>query len=305
MSKLSIGAGRLMGVLAGLGFTLLLTGAANAKPVEYVKVCSLYGAGFYYLPGSDTCVKIGGWVRQDGGGRVCSGQYFTAGPSCTRGPDAVDVTKCTYGGVHGYVPAGSYCPQPATSSIANTGGASSAIRLYVGGDLAFGTTWNTYDDFPAFSSSGIGAGGHVGLRYYFRPNAFVGGEAGWIGTNIRGTNPDGAFVNYDWQAWQMGLLGVTFTPPQFPTPISVYVGAGATQGRITVGVDFSDFHESMSDVMTGTVARIGFEIPVRPNITLGASYQHSWFDGSIDGDPVKTQINTALLSVNYAFSPAF
>lgn len=35
----------------------------KAKPVEYVKVCSLYGAGFYYVPGTDICMKIGGYVR--------------------------------------------------------------------------------------------------------------------------------------------------------------------------------------------------------------------------------------------------
>jgi hypothetical protein len=29
-----------------------------------VKICSLYGAGFYYIPGTDMCLKIGGWVRQ-------------------------------------------------------------------------------------------------------------------------------------------------------------------------------------------------------------------------------------------------
>jgi hypothetical protein len=40
----------------------------KAKPVEYVKVCSLYGEGFFYIPGTDTCIKIGGWVRYD--------QYF-------------------------------------------------------------------------------------------------------------------------------------------------------------------------------------------------------------------------------------
>src|SRR3974390_2943738 len=33
------------------------------KPVEYVKVCSLYGAGFWYVPGTDTCLKIGSYVR--------------------------------------------------------------------------------------------------------------------------------------------------------------------------------------------------------------------------------------------------
>jgi Porin subfamily len=35
----------------------------NGKPVQYVKICSLYGAGFYYIPGTDTCIKVGGWAR--------------------------------------------------------------------------------------------------------------------------------------------------------------------------------------------------------------------------------------------------
>ncbi|MGY4479561.1 porin [Bradyrhizobium sp. USDA 3364] len=37
----------------------------KAKAVEYVKVCSLYGPGFYYIPGTDTCIKLGGYVRAD------------------------------------------------------------------------------------------------------------------------------------------------------------------------------------------------------------------------------------------------
>src|SRR6266478_5275057 len=37
----------------------------KAKAVEYVKVCSLYGAGFFYIPGTDTCIKLGGYLRVD------------------------------------------------------------------------------------------------------------------------------------------------------------------------------------------------------------------------------------------------
>lgn len=37
----------------------------GAEPVEYVKVCDAYGAGFFYIPGSDTCLNIGGFVRLD------------------------------------------------------------------------------------------------------------------------------------------------------------------------------------------------------------------------------------------------
>jgi hypothetical protein len=51
----------------------------KAKPVEYVKVCNLYGAGFYYMPGTDMCIKIGGWVRAEytygGNGNMAWGPY--------------------------------------------------------------------------------------------------------------------------------------------------------------------------------------------------------------------------------------
>jgi hypothetical protein len=37
----------------------------KAKPVEYVKICSLYGDGFYYIPGTDICIRVGGYIMDD------------------------------------------------------------------------------------------------------------------------------------------------------------------------------------------------------------------------------------------------
>ncbi|WP_310620557.1 porin [Flexibacterium corallicola] len=34
-----------------------------AEPVDYVQVCDAYGAGYFMLPGSDTCVRVGGRIR--------------------------------------------------------------------------------------------------------------------------------------------------------------------------------------------------------------------------------------------------
>jgi hypothetical protein len=57
-----------LGSAAGL---LAMSGAqaadlpVKAKAVEYVRICSLYGAGFWYIPGTDTCMKIGGYLRVD------------------------------------------------------------------------------------------------------------------------------------------------------------------------------------------------------------------------------------------------
>src|SRR5438552_2734869 len=56
----------LLGSAAGLA---AVTGAqaadmpVKARPVEYVKVCSLYGEAFFYIPGTDTCLKLGGYLR--------------------------------------------------------------------------------------------------------------------------------------------------------------------------------------------------------------------------------------------------
>ncbi|WP_367715282.1 porin [Nitratireductor sp. GISD-1A_MAKvit] len=33
------------------------------EPMEYVRVCDVYGAGFFYIPGTETCLKIGGYAR--------------------------------------------------------------------------------------------------------------------------------------------------------------------------------------------------------------------------------------------------
>jgi hypothetical protein len=41
--------------------------SAKAKPAARVKTCSAYGAGFVNVPGTDTCVKVGGWVTVEGG----------------------------------------------------------------------------------------------------------------------------------------------------------------------------------------------------------------------------------------------
>src|SRR5712671_5278718 len=57
-----------LGSAAGL---LAMSGAqaadlpVKAKAVEYVRICSLYGAGFFYIPGTDTCLKLGGYLRVD------------------------------------------------------------------------------------------------------------------------------------------------------------------------------------------------------------------------------------------------
>ena len=71
----------LLGTAAGL---VAVAGAqaadmpVKAKPVLYVKICSLYGDGFYYIPGTDICLKLGGYVRDQ--------HYYNYGENATQTP---------------------------------------------------------------------------------------------------------------------------------------------------------------------------------------------------------------------------
>lgn len=38
---------------------------AEPEPLEYVRICDTYGVGYFYIPGTETCLKIGGWVRYE------------------------------------------------------------------------------------------------------------------------------------------------------------------------------------------------------------------------------------------------
>ncbi|MCJ2012755.1 porin, partial [Methylobacterium sp. J-076] len=57
--------------LLGSAAALASVGAAQAAdlpvkkavPVEFVRVCSAYGAGFFYIPGTDTCLRLSGRAR--------------------------------------------------------------------------------------------------------------------------------------------------------------------------------------------------------------------------------------------------
>jgi hypothetical protein len=84
----------LLGTAAGLmvassAYAADLPGEAAPVAVDYVKVCDAYGKGFFYIPGTDTCLKLSGRVRS----RVV---YTDGGSiSSTTGKDTDTVTLKT------------------------------------------------------------------------------------------------------------------------------------------------------------------------------------------------------------------
>jgi hypothetical protein len=65
----------------------------KAKAVEYVRICSLYGAGFYYIPGTDTCIKLGGYLHAE---IQFNGNGQTNGPNWNGNPGQANRLRNQY-----------------------------------------------------------------------------------------------------------------------------------------------------------------------------------------------------------------
>jgi len=55
--------GSAAGLVAAAGAQAADLPTRKAAPVDYVRICAVHGPGFFYIPGSDTCIRIGGRAR--------------------------------------------------------------------------------------------------------------------------------------------------------------------------------------------------------------------------------------------------
>ena len=151
----------------------------NAKAVEYVKVCSLYGAGFYYIPGTDICMKVGGYVRAEysynsGDNSINLTFAGTSGQTTrvngndflmrSRAHASFDTRQQTqYGTLRTFLNVGVTYDSPLASSL---GFQSNRAFIQIAG-FTFGTATSFYDFYSASATS------------YFRPPSSDTDDPGW------------------------------------------------------------------------------------------------------------------------------
>jgi hypothetical protein len=153
----------------------------KAKPVEYVKICSLYGAGFYYMPGTDLCLKVGGWVRfeatEGANGSLTWGPFN--GNANTRATSnfvmrarayvTVDAREQTaYGTARGYFAVGISTNDVGLNTAGNQLSANRAFVQFAG--ITGGITQSFYDYYSAAAAS---------YRGGFYPSSDT-GDPGWL-----------------------------------------------------------------------------------------------------------------------------
>ena len=172
--------GSAVGIVAVAGAQAADLPSKKAAPATYVKICDAYGAGFFFIPGTDTCLKVAGRVRYDLGyapkgtyyGNATTlakasdnGKVSTVGQDLwgqhTRGQLMLDARTST-----GYGVVRTYTALRLSQSYGLMGGKPSPIKLSDADDIAgFGTgptferAFIQFAGFTAGRSSSIFANG--------------------------------------------------------------------------------------------------------------------------------------------------
>jgi hypothetical protein len=63
LKSLLIGSAAVMAVSTGGAKAADAIVMAEPEPMEYVRICDVYGTGFFYIPGTETCMHINGYYR--------------------------------------------------------------------------------------------------------------------------------------------------------------------------------------------------------------------------------------------------
>jgi hypothetical protein len=200
--------------------------AAEPEPMEYVRVCDAFGAGYFYIPGSETCLKIGGYVRtqinyrsdtdfRDDGYRTNSRAYLELNAK----------SDTEFGTLGSYVALEADSSDNRDGAGGDRGGMFLDTAVISIGGLEVGYFYNYWDEglngetdlFDGGPLSQIGAagvlpaGGYIGgatlndsIRYTYTSDAFT------VGAAISSFDSDSGWKANDNDIGIEGKIGATF-----------------------------------------------------------------------------------------------
>jgi hypothetical protein len=260
---------------------------AKAPAVQYVKICSLYGAGFYYIPGTDTCLKIGGYIRTQvewnaGGGGISIG---SGGAERNQGRFTRGDTNDT-----------NYRNRAVVTFDARTQGEYGTLRSY------FVVGWAV--ETPATSAAGTGAGAYwdrafiqfagftVGKAQSFFDIYHHGGSRNYLNTRTSGDNGASALMMWAYTA-QFGngfSATISLEDPRGHNLFGVTDTSGAAAGGPgPAGYNFGTTANGLASncptaggapAFTLAPACFGFQIP---DIVANLRYDQKWGFVGISG----------------------
>ena len=192
--------------------------AAEPEPLEYVRVCDAFGTGFFYIPGTETCLKFGGYVRfQTDFGRDRSGT--SDWDSFTRAQFEVDTrTDTELGALRGFI---GFRGNADNGSSATSGVHVDQAFIELGG-LKVGKFYSWWDDGLSGESDVLSTNALFNsARYVYDAGSF------WAGVSVdelEGTNSKFVTAVFDGAG---DLVGAT---QEADNNVGIAAGVGAKLG---------------------------------------------------------------------------
>jgi hypothetical protein len=263
----------------------------KAKPVEYVRICSLYGEGFFYIPGTDTCLKIGGWVRYDAyfGNTGGSGNpYNTGGAGRNESFDSADFqdrartvvsfdarTQTEYGTLRAYIRGGFEL----TTNYISQGNVYFERAFIQFAGFTFGKTQSYFDMFAQAWCYGCGFEGAgpatiAAGRNLAAYTANLGNGVSWTVAIEDATSRRGAL-------WDAGTNGLAIG--SFPGPNAWAVSSYPTCGAGSVTTDNNIGNTASPLTVTGSCATGDYAAQSIPDIVSSLRVDQAWGSAQIMG----------------------
>lgn len=255
---------KIRGLLAGSAAALATASTAYAadpivyvepEPMEYVRICDVYGAGFFYIPGTETCLQISGFVRFELGATSDDGPFDTPNFHGFVDPDGWNHntrarlnfdarSETEYGTLRSYIrlQSDSYSFDDGSSYQSDEPVVIDQAYIELGG-LLMGYTESLWDGHGGFSDLGMSYGyqQRQQIRYSFAANGF-GGAVSVEGYDGMEYMPDVVGELSFSQAWGsiLGTIGYDDDADGFGAALSGTVNIGATGGAFKVSGFYSD-----------------------------------------------------------------
>ena len=293
----------------------------KAAPATYVKICDTYGAGFFYIPGTDTCVKLGGYVRAEYNytpGKdvyVVNGNILPLKASGASTPSvAVPITYVQGGGVIGV---NSYfmVPPPVYTNGFNAAGAQVGLAQTSSATPETGYETRGRIDVDARTATSMGA-----ARTFVRLRAAnVSGVRNLVSVNnaiytpadksATGISIESAFVQ--WAGFTFGVAPENFSMMPsimyganpwtgFPNGMKQLSYTATLGGGLSATIALEDRLDSFNGSGSGPVGSNYLDRPATAaNIVANVRLDQSWGFAAISG-----MIGNNSLSSYYGYNPS-
>ncbi|WP_416408458.1 porin [Agrobacterium rosae] len=211
--------------------------AAEPEPLEYVRVCDAFGTGFFYIPGTETCLKFGGYVRfqtdinRGTGFGTNTNNRTSDWNSFTRAQFEVDTkTDTELGALRGFI---GFRGNADGGSAASSSVFVDQAFIELGG-LKVGKFYNWWDDGLSGESDVLSTNTLFNsIRYTYDAGSF------WAGVSVdelQGTNSQ--FATVTGLATVTPTVGAPFTVATLSQEVDNNVGVSAGVGAKLGGATF-------------------------------------------------------------------